>query len=292
MQKHYFQILLLFACFINYSTSEESTTIQNIFGPFEGNDTENKVITKQIIEQTENSTGNGTTVITKRTVVYQDKDGKPVTVTKIKVSNGDKNLSTNQNRQTPIVMLSNIDNFFNHFFENVVLGTRLDSIFESIQKEQEDFIKSFFDDDWQEESNSNEKLKLENKDENKKEIKNKDEKKEIKAENSKKDKEKLKKERMEELKRKFEMIPKKITRKELLFSRVCKYIFYSIVLFAIYIIVRKFLVFLDIIDPESDGLFGGKRRGLRKPKEDEEIKLKEKEKAKTKELKSNENKQQ
>ena len=291
MQKHYFQILLLFACFINYSTSEESTTIQNIFGPFEGNDTENKVITKQIIEQTENSTGNGTTVITKRTVVYQDKDGKPVTVTKIKVSNGDKNLSTNQNRQTPIVMLSNIDNFFNHFFENVVLGTRLDSIFESIQKEQEDFIKSFFDDDWQEESNSNEKMKLENKDENKKEIKeNKDEKKE--TENSKKDKEQLKKERMEKLKRKFQMIPKKITRKELLFSRVCKYIFYSIVLFAIYIIVRKFLVFLDIIDPESDGLFGGKRRRLRKPKEDEEIKLKEKEKAKTKELKSNENKQQ
>ena len=45
---------------------------------------------------------------------------------------------------------------------------------------------------------------------------------------------------------------KKLSRKEIIFSRVCKYIFYSIILFTIYVLVRKLLELLEIIDPESN----------------------------------------
>ena len=44
---------------------------------------------------------------------------------------------------------------------------------------------------------------------------------------------------------------KKLSRKQLILSRVCKYIFYSIVLFTVYILVKKLLEFLDIIDPDD-----------------------------------------
>ena len=44
---------------------------------------------------------------------------------------------------------------------------------------------------------------------------------------------------------------KKLSRRQLIFSRVCKYIFYSIVLFTIYILVKKLLEFFEIIDPEG-----------------------------------------
>ena len=180
MQKNFFQILLLFYFFIYYSTSQEVPVFKNIFGPFDpfdSDDTGNKIETKQIIQQNGNSVSEPT-VITKRTVVYQNEKGKPVSVTKINISNGTKNLSGNQNRQTPLAMLSDIDSFFNHFFENVVLGTRLDSIFESIQKEQEEFLKDFFDDDWKDEKlkeNKDNENKNENENENKKDENNKNE---------------------------------------------------------------------------------------------------------------------
>ena len=45
---------------------------------------------------------------------------------------------------------------------------------------------------------------------------------------------------------------KKLSRKEITFSRVCKYIFYSIILFTIYVLIRKLLELLEIIDPESN----------------------------------------
>ena len=278
MQKNYFQLLLIFYFLIHYSTSQEASKNQNTSESLvHSNNTENKIVTKEIIERTENVTESGPTVITKRTVVYQDKNGKPISVTKINISKGNKNLNSNENRQTPIAMLGDIDKFFNNFFENVVIGTRLDSIFESIQKEHEEFIKSVFEDEWKEEKEA-EKLMLENKKENKENVESKPE-----------DKEKLKKEKMEKYKKRFKVIPKNITKKELIFSRVCKYVFYSIILFVLYIIVRRFLIVLDIIDPESD-IFGGKKRRLAKLKEEEEMKLKEK--SKVQEIKSAENKQQ
>jgi hypothetical protein len=44
---------------------------------------------------------------------------------------------------------------------------------------------------------------------------------------------------------------KKLSRKQLIFSRVCKYIFYMIILFGFYWLIKKFLEFLEIIDPDG-----------------------------------------
>lgn len=44
---------------------------------------------------------------------------------------------------------------------------------------------------------------------------------------------------------------KKLSKKELIFSRVCKYLFYSLILFTIYMLIKKLLEFLEIIDSES-----------------------------------------
>ena len=42
-----------------------------------------------------------------------------------------------------------------------------------------------------------------------------------------------------------------MSRRELIFSRVCKYIFYSIIIFTIYILIKKLLEILEIIDPDN-----------------------------------------
>ena len=71
---------------------------------------------------------------------------------------------------------------------------------------------------------------------------------------------------------------KKLSNKEVIFSRVCKYIFYSIILFTIYILVRKLLELLEIIDPESNKKSNDVRIDNNKEKNNEdEIKKKEKE---------------
>ena len=45
---------------------------------------------------------------------------------------------------------------------------------------------------------------------------------------------------------------KTLSKKEIIFSRICKYIFYSIILFTFYILIRKLLEILEIIDPENN----------------------------------------
>ena len=44
---------------------------------------------------------------------------------------------------------------------------------------------------------------------------------------------------------------KRLSRRQLIFSRVCKYVFYSIILLTVYIIVKKLLQFLEVIDPDD-----------------------------------------
>jgi hypothetical protein len=44
---------------------------------------------------------------------------------------------------------------------------------------------------------------------------------------------------------------KKLSKRQLIFSRICKYVFYSIILFTVYLMVKKLLEFLEIIDPEG-----------------------------------------
>ena len=56
---------------------------------------------------------------------------------------------------------------------------------------------------------------------------------------------------MNNIRNKLKKNKKKLSRKELIFSRVCKYIFYSIILFTIYILIKKVLEVLEIIDPDN-----------------------------------------
>ena len=63
---------------------------------------------------------------------------------------------------------------------------------------------------------------------------------------------------------------KKLSRKEIIFSRICKYIFYSIILFTLYVLIRKLLELLEIIDPETD-------LGLKQVKTNNEEELRKKE---------------
>ena len=56
---------------------------------------------------------------------------------------------------------------------------------------------------------------------------------------------------MDNAKNKMKKNIKKLSRRELIFSRVCKYIFYSIILFTIYILVKKLLEVLEIIEPDN-----------------------------------------
>ena len=56
---------------------------------------------------------------------------------------------------------------------------------------------------------------------------------------------------MDNVKNKIKNGKKKLNRKQLIFSRICKYIFYSLILFTIYLLVKKLLEFLEIIDPDN-----------------------------------------
>ncbi len=57
---------------------------------------------------------------------------------------------------------------------------------------------------------------------------------------------------LDNIKSKSKKRKKKLSRKEVIFSRVCKYIFYSIILFTIYILVKKLLEVLEVIDPDNN----------------------------------------
>ena len=56
---------------------------------------------------------------------------------------------------------------------------------------------------------------------------------------------------MDNVKKKMKKRKKQLSRKEIIFSRVCKYIFYSIILFTIYVLAKKLLEVLEIIDPDN-----------------------------------------
>jgi hypothetical protein len=56
---------------------------------------------------------------------------------------------------------------------------------------------------------------------------------------------------MDNVKKKIKKGKKQLSTKQLIFSRICKYIFYSLIIFTIYIIVKKILEILDIIDPDN-----------------------------------------
>ena len=72
-------------------------------------------------------------------------------------------------------------------------------------------------------------------------------------------------------------IKNKLSQKEIIFSRICKYIFYSIILFTIYILVRKLLELLEIIDPETQPEMKDAKIENNKNEKDKEAQRKENE---------------
>ena len=237
-------------------------------------------------------------VVSKRTYQVQGPGG-PITVTQIHISKS-KNLGGDLNRPTPISMLSDIDSFFNDFFEQMIIGARMAQIIDDMNRKQNEAINNNKIGE-NKENNKNEEKK-ENKENNEKnenmnfelDEEDGDNKKEGKAndnveKNSNKKENNNKNDPIKKINKKIKKLTRKITKKEIIFSRICKYIFYSIILFTVYIIGKKFLAFLEILDPDNGNLFGGKIKEIEKPKEEEGISLKEK--TKTQELKNKENKQ-
>ena len=205
----------------------------------------------------------------------QDENGNNITITRIHFHRT-KNLNGDSKKVTPIQIIRTFDDRVNSIFEDIIrqsLGIKLilnslsmiDNEENEIEnknksaKKEKDIFDEFFEDDEEEEEvkdknktdNNNDTIKNNNIQNNiiKNEIK---EKRILKKEKDEKMKKTGKlKTNMDNIKNMLKKNKKKLSRKELIFSRVCKYIFYSIILFTIYILVKKALEVLDIIDPDN-----------------------------------------
>jgi hypothetical protein len=231
----------------------------------------------------------GPTIISRQTFTVQSNDGTPVTITKINIRPG-RNINGGSNRLTPFDLMRLADSRMNDFFEAIIsrqlqLFQALEQEEErrekenkekEIEKENENNKEGNNNDNNQNENKNNTiddkefELDEENND-------NKDKNNNINNDNNNKDdnKEERKKENIkindkyknkkkigkiyvdEEVIKKgnkannVRLNRKRLTRKEIIFSRVCKYIFYSIILFTFYILIKKLLEILEIIDPEK-----------------------------------------
>ena len=205
---------------------------------------------------------------------FQDENGNNIRITRIHFHRT-KNLNGNSQKQTHLQIMRNFDDRVNSIFEDIIrqsLGIKM--ILDGLSmadddenenrnksaKKEKDIFDEFFDDE-EEEEEVEEKNKTDNKNGT---IKNDNIKNDL-TKNKKKEKRILKKGKKDEnnkkigklnvdmnnIKNKLKKNKKKLSRKELIFSRVCKYIFYSIILFTIYILVKKVLEVLEIIDPEN-----------------------------------------
>ena len=208
----------------------------------------------------------------------QDEAGNNITITRIHFHRT-KNLNGDSNKATPLQIMRSFDNRVNSIFEDIIrqsLGIQMilnslsmvddeDNEIENKNKsakKEKDIFDEFFEDE-EEEEEVEDKNKTDNKNVT---IKNDNNKNDI-IKNKKREKRILKKEKsdkkddikkigklkvnMDNIKNKYKKNKKKLSKKELIFSRVCKYIFYSIILFTIYILVKKVLEILEIIDPDN-----------------------------------------
>lgn len=229
----------------------------------------------------------GPAVVSKETFTVRSRDGSPITVTRIGIRRG-RNINSGQ-RQTPLDLMRLMDDRISSIFEEIIrerIGLNLIMQNQRLEKEEKNENKDEKNNNKEEKEEKDEKddkeFELdENKDDdkNKKENKtnNENNKQEYKAENdnnnnidknsnndskdaqAKSDKKnENKKKGIGKLKINPEALKpkrrskKKLSRKEVIFSRVCKYIFYSIILFTIYGLIRKLLELLEIIDPETN----------------------------------------
>ena len=223
------------------------------------------------------------TIISRQTITVQSNDGTPVTITKINIRPG-RNINGGSNRLTPFDLMRLADSRMNEFFEAII--SRQIQLFRAMEREEENREKENKEKEKEIENNKEDinkdnnqsenenknntiddkEFELDENDENKKDNKdninekNKESKENVNNTISIKNKNKRKIGKLyvnEEVFKKGNKTNiekknrKKLTRKEIIFSRVCKYIFYSIILFTFYILIKKLLEILDIIDPEG-----------------------------------------
>ena len=231
-------------------------------------------------EKNENTTEDDKPIV--ETKELKDEDGNNIRITKIHYHRT-KNLSGNSEAITPIQIMRIFDNRVNSIFEDLIrqsMGIKmllngLSMVDEDENEDKEEKIlrnkteneeKSIFEEFELEEDDDEEEKEDINKIENKNDTiirgKNDNEKLEKKSSKKEKKEKELKdgknikkigkfKVNMDNLKNKNKKNKKKLSKRELIFSRVCKYIFYSIILFTIYILVKKLLEVLEIIDPDN-----------------------------------------
>ena len=231
-------------------------------------------------EKNENTTEDDKPIV--ETKELKDEDGNNIRITKIQYHRT-KNLSGNSEAITPIQIMRIFDNRVNSIFEDLIrqsMGIKMllnglsmvdedenedkeEKILRNKTENEENSIFEEFeleeDDDEEEKEDIN---KIENKNGTIKRGKNDNEKLEKKSSKKEKKEKELKdgknikkigkfRVNMDNLKNKNKKNKKKLSKRELIFSRVCKYIFYSIILFTIYILVKKLLEVLEIIDPDN-----------------------------------------
>ncbi len=204
----------------------------------------------------------GPSIITRQTFTVRSNDGTPITITKINIHSG-RNINSGNDKLTPFDLMRIMDSRVNDFFEEII--RRQISFFNAIEQEEE------------KENNGNQKdnkntlddkeFELDEGKEDNKNISDNDKNNNIKNDDHKKEKEKNKNKHIKKIgkltinedniknnnnnNKTIKKKGKKLTKKEIIFSRVCKYIFYSIILFTIYILIKKLLEILEIIDPEN-----------------------------------------
>ena len=214
----------------------------------------------------------GPTIISRQTFTVRSNDGTPVTITKINIHSG-RNINSREDKLTPFDLMRIMDSRMNDFFEAII--ARQIGIFNAIEQaeaKEKEKEKEIGNKNNNEQKNSENKNSIDDKefelDEEKEGDKNNNNSNnnEVKEENNKKESNKNKKMKKigkitvnEENYKKFNQNQnqsnkkkgKRLTKKEIIFSRVCKYIFYSIILFTFYILIKKLLEILEIIDPEN-----------------------------------------
>jgi hypothetical protein len=162
---------------------------------------------------------------------------------------------------TPIQMMRIFDSRVNSIFEDFIrqsIGIKMLlnglSMIDDDEEENESDKKKTktnekISEDFGLEEDENTKNKLEKNDTVKKEKKEKEEKNKKKNKNENKGVSKF--EVSKDKIKNNNKGKKKLSRRELIFSRICKYIFYSIIIFTIYILIKKLLEILEIIDPDN-----------------------------------------
>ena len=212
----------------------------------------------------------GPTIISRQTFTVQSNDGTPVTITRINIRPG-RNINSGNGKLTPFDLMRIMDSRVNDFFEAII--SRQIAIFNALEQEeekerekekkQEKIINT------EENNNKNNKnnnsindkeFELDEESNESKNVNNTNNNQDVKGKKENNKNKRMKKigklKVSEENLKNFNKIQnnkkkgKKLSKKEIIFSRICKYIFYSIIIFTFYILIKKLLEFLEIIDPE------------------------------------------